>query len=167
MNTAIRKPLHIIGLWAALSTNCDAQTAKHFAAELNSGWKLIGDELQVETAPPPRSLFASTGYGVSFNKDGKGFLHQAFWVCASAYEIVDRVGSETGHCTVTDQDGDQLWTDISSKGPQAKADIVGTHSLKGGSGKYKGIEGNISLSCTILPQFHQLACTHTATYVLQ
>jgi hypothetical protein len=165
MNRAVWLACPMILMFAASSIDCEAQTSKTLTAKLDSGWKLVGDELQVSTAPP-RSLFASTGYGVSFNKDGTGFLHQAFWVCASAYEIVNRVGSETGHCTITDQDGDQLWTDISSKGPQANADIAGAHVVKGGTGKYKGIEGNITLTCTILPQFHQLACSHIANYVL-
>jgi hypothetical protein len=166
MYKIVRAALHLLGSLTVLTISCEAQTTKKFTATLDSGWKLIGDELQVETTPPPRSLFASTGYGVSFNKEGRGFLHQAFWVCASSYEIVDRVGSEIGRCTVTDKDGDQLWTEITSKGPQASADIVGNHALKGGSGKYKGIDGTISLACTILPQFHQLACTHTASYSL-
>jgi hypothetical protein len=163
MYPMLSRLLLIAATMLTMLANLNAQTSKGGAARLNSGWKLLGDELAVNKT---RVLFASTGYGVSFNVAGAGFLHQAYWVCASSYEIVDGKGNETAACTATDQDGDQVWTALTSSGPKDGADIVGTQVLRDGSGKFKGISGTMTHICTILPQFHQLACAHDATYRL-
>jgi hypothetical protein len=146
-----------------ISLKSDSQTSRGFTYNLHSGWKLDGEILEVGKN---HNLFASTGYGVSFNDEGKGFLHQAFWVCASAFDLADKRGSEMGYCTATDVDGDQVWTALASQGPQDGFDVVGTHSIKNGSGKYTGIEGSITHRCTILEKFHQLVCSHVANYRL-
>ena len=49
-----------------------------------------------------------------------------------------------------------MFTSLSSEGPKDGADIVGLHKITGGTGKYLGVEGDITARCTIQTQFQSV-----------
>jgi hypothetical protein len=132
-------------------------------ATLRSAWKLVGEEL---TVGANHNLFPNTGYGVLFNDVRGGFLDGSTWVCGSTYDVLNGHGNETGYCTGTDNDGDQIYTTVSSEGPKDGADIIGEYTIKGGTGKYATVKGELASRCTIQPQSHQLICSNVASYSL-
>ncbi len=131
------------------------------SANLRSGWKLAGDELSILQN---HNLLPNTGFGVWFNDVRGGFLDGSSWIFGSTYDVINGHGNELGYCVGTDGDGDQIFTSLSSEGPKDGADIVGLHKITGGTGKYLGVEGDITARCTIQTQFHQLVCSNVASY---
>jgi hypothetical protein len=154
------KSLAIGLLGVVASTRVEAAQPPR-TAQLHSAWKLVGE---IQTIDESLNLFASTGFGISFNNTGTGFLHEASWICVSAYRLSSGNGIETGHCVITDSSGDQIYTDLKSHGPAGPRDIAGEYMITGGTGKYLGISGAITEECTIFGRFHQLSCIHSAKY---
>ena len=155
--------LLVLGSALFLGASAEAQLPKSGSAKLHSGWKGVGE---IREVGKNHLYWGGTFYGVWFNDESRGFLHQAFWQCVYSNDISDGRASGTGFCTATDADGDQISTVPKGRGPEEGFDEIGMHSLTSGTGKYAGIQGSITWRCKFLAKHGQAACWHEANYKL-
>ena len=95
-------------------------------------------------------FFLGRSHGVFLNDVADGFLDKTEVTCALVNEIVDGVATAiNGHCIVTDKDGDKIFTAYEGKG-SAPGIIAGTNQLRGGTGKFTGIQGNNTFHVTAI-----------------
>jgi hypothetical protein len=64
-----------------------------------------------------RMYWTGTYWGVSFNDEGKGLLHQVAWNCPNLTTIDPHNIQAKGACAGTDTDGDKIYGDWTSKVP--------------------------------------------------
>jgi hypothetical protein len=109
---------------------------------------------EVKNFKAEASLWNGTFVGVSVTESRKGPLHNSGWDCTGqAVRQAGIVQIGGGFCVVTDPDGDVinlLWARTDVPGPLAGAGVVtktkGTYLS--GTGKYSGIQGYYTFSCT-------------------
>jgi hypothetical protein len=84
---------------------------------------------------------------VLLNDAAGGFLDKTFWTCPGVNDVVNGVqdaAQTKGYCIATDKEGDKLfssWQVTKVTGPGAGE---GKFQYIGGTGKYSGIQGNVS-----------------------
>lgn len=78
--------------------------------------------------------------GVSRNDKGNGMFHNLGLRCFGFIDISEGKASSIGRCLETDGDGDQIFSTFENKSG------AGSHTLIGGTGKFKGISGQQAFS---------------------
>ncbi len=140
----------------ALSSPAGATPAGTF--HLRTAWKLDGEIASLDAT---HNMFASSGYGLSFADNHSGPFDGASWYCVSGFDVLAGKGRQSGFCTITTSGGAQIYASVSSRGPVGAVDIQATYTIEDGTNEYKGVTGEITSDCSILQQFHQLACIDT------
>lgn len=129
---------------------------------IHSGWKAIGETIPIGEN---RSFWTGATWGVSFNDQGKGFLHNVAWHCPSINDIDNDMITTKGSCALTDTDGDKIYLDFTAKGPVG-GEFVGRTKMSGGTGKYAGIQGGWDFNCWDAGPDGQLYCHQKYSYKL-
>jgi hypothetical protein len=93
------------------------------------------------------------GFGITRNTSGQKSFDNMSVHCVFYYGEHGGKGDAKGACTETDADGDKVFTTF----------VVGTHTLIGGTGKYKGITG--AASFTVNPHLQPPAAGTVAVEV--
>jgi len=81
--------------------------------------------------------------GITRNMDGKPLFDKMAVRCLFYSEVVGGKAAGNGACTETDGDSDEVFTTF-----DAAAKV---HTLRGGTGKYKGISGRATYTLSTLP----------------
>ena len=137
------------------------QLAKSGTGTIHTGFKGTGTTTQMSDK---RSYWSGVDWGVSFNDEGKGFLHNMAWNCPAVSEIVEGMIAAKGWCTLTDADGDTIFGDWTGRGPRG-GEVVGHVDMTGGTGKYAGMQGGWDFRCkSIIPG--QASCQQKYHYKL-
>ena len=76
------------------------------------------------------------GFGITRNTSGQKIFDNMSVHCVFYYGVHGGKDEAKGACTEMDADGDKVFTTF----------VVGTHTLIGGTGKYKGITGTASFT---------------------
>jgi hypothetical protein len=113
---------------------------------LHSGWKSTGTVTQVSEK---HLYWAGTWSAISFNDEGRGFLHKAAWTCPALSDINNGIASIRGFCVLTDSQGDKIHGSWSNQGP-LNGEIIGRFEITDGTGKYSGIKGGWEIGCIVL-----------------
>lgn len=87
--------------------------------------------------------------GVTFNDAGSGPFHKGAASCLYTLELVNGAGQAQGPCIFGDHDGDKVFTSWSGKIATCGA-LDGVHKINGGTGKFKGIQGQGLFQCIAL-----------------
>ena len=74
--------------------------------------------------------------GITRNVKGEGPFHEMSVRCIDHWSLIGEKFNMNGSCVETDRDGDELFTTFDND----------THTLIGGTGKYKGITGKASFT---------------------
>jgi hypothetical protein len=80
------------------------------------------------------------GFGITRNTSGQKTFENLSVHCVFYYGVRGGKETEKGACTEMDADGDKIYTTFET----------GTHTLIGGTGKYKGIAGTASFTANPL-----------------
>lgn len=91
--------------------------------------------------------------GTTANMDGGTLMDKMVAHCVAVKIDSGSAKYMNGGCTMTDKDGDKVFTTFDTReleGAQPRF-TCGTHTITGGSGKYKGISGKEPFNCNILP----------------
>jgi hypothetical protein len=77
--------------------------------------------------------------------NGDGLLHDMTGYCVGLEEVQADTGAGTlnGRCTYVDADGDQIFETLQITRASLKDEATGRATLTGGTGKYKGIRGEL------------------------
>ncbi len=146
----------------ALMANA-ADLPKSGTAQVHSGWHSTGEIIEVG---PDHSFWNVNFWGVSFNEEGKGFLHDVAWYCPVTIDIVGGdMSAKGGLCVYTDQDGDKFFGEWEGAAP-AGGEFAGELQFTSGTGKYQGITGSHTFRCGGIGDHGQLQCHQTANYKL-
>jgi hypothetical protein len=144
----------------ALGANAE-QLAKSGAGTSHTGFKAMGTATEISAK---RSYWSGVSWGVSFNDEGKGFLHNMAWNCPHVDETVEGRTTAKGWCTLTDADGDAIFSEWTGSRPPG-GELTGHLGMTGGTGKYAGIQGEWDFRCQfIIPG--QAYCQQKYTYKL-
>jgi hypothetical protein len=98
--------------------------------------------------------------GMMFNKAGGGFMHNMLTLCG----LVAIPGNFQAYCTHTDTDGDRVYThnfieqDVAGVGTSGGGRKM---VFIGGTGKYKGIQGQAPYEAIYAPKMEGLLMGHT------
>ena len=92
------------------------------------------------------AMFLGAWGGVLYVESEEGKLDAVDMVCPGSVDIELKSGNQegSGHCAITDQDGDQVFATWTCDGPQL-AGCDGTFTLTSGTGKFEGITGKSPL----------------------
>ena len=127
----------VVALLAVPSAG-DAQLAREGTFAGKFGWTSGGTPHEMEG----RTFFVGSFSGPFFNDAGSGFLHHSAWVCPGTNDIVGGVvAAGGGYCTMTDADGDRVFSSWTAKGTEPGR-VSGEFRFTGGTGKYRGITGS-------------------------
>jgi len=130
--------------------------------KVHSGWKSIGEVVQVGE----NHVFgAGNFWGVTFNDTGSGPLNGGAAVCSYTSELTNGAGPVQGACAWGDSDGDKFYVNYSGK-IAASGVLDGLNKISGGTGKFKGIQGQGPFHCTTLNDKGQYNCTQQFDYSL-
>ena len=130
--------------------------------KVHSGWKSVGEVVQVGE----NHVFgAGNFWGVTFNDTGSGPLNGGAAVCSYTFELTNGAGPVQGACAWGDSDGDKFYVNYSGK-IAASGVLDGTNKITGGTGKFKGIQGQGPFHCTTLNDKGQYNCTQQFDYSL-
>ena len=138
------------------------QLAKSGSFEFHSAYKGVGETTEVSEH---RSYWSGNYWGLSFNNEGKGFLHNMVWNCPAAYEVVDGTLNMKGFCVLRDADDDKIFGDFAGSGPLG-GELTGRQDLSGGTGKYAGIQGAWDFRCWAVGADNQFYCHQQGNYKL-
>ena len=136
---------------------------KSGTVQVQSGWYGSGDIIDVG---PDHSYWNADFWGVSFNEEGGGFLHNVAWFCPATIDIIDGNMSAKGLCAYTDQDGDKFFGEWDGTAP-AGGEFSGMVTYTSGTGKYEGITGGNDFRCNGVGSHGQIQCRQTANYKLR
>jgi hypothetical protein len=135
------------------------------AAVLQSGFAARADELAKEgrytvqytaTNPAPmkpfaignnREMLVTNAVMWAINESGGGFLHDMTGRC-SGWVIIDTAAGafeSHGYCNYSDKDGDQMFEQYDWPMQTRGSSTSGTGKWIGGTGKFAGLQGNITL----------------------
>jgi hypothetical protein len=99
--------------------------------------------------------------GITRNVKGEGPFHDMSVRCLYHLSVVGEIFHFNGSCVETDKDGDNIFAIVDDK----------SHSLIGGTGKYKGITGTVSYTVTGLHETvggrPALIVNHKATWEIK
>ncbi len=92
------------------------------------------------------ALFLGAFGGVLYVETEEGKLDAVDLVCPGVVEMELKSGAQegSGHCAITDEDGDQVFATWTCDGPALQA-CNGTFTLTSGTGKFEGIKGESPL----------------------
>ncbi len=84
--------------------------------------------------------------GVLYVESEEGKLDAVDMICPGMVDIELKSGNQegSGHCAITDEDGDQVFATWTCDGPQLQG-CNGTFTLTSGTGKFEGIKGESPL----------------------
>jgi hypothetical protein len=107
-------------------------------------------------------------WGVTFNDAGSGPLHKGAVVCPYTLELMNGSGPFQGSCAWSDGGGDggKIFTSYTGK-IAASGPLDGALKITGGTGKFKGIQGQGSFQCTTLNDKGQYSCVQQFDYSLK
>ncbi len=155
------KTLAAVALVMVFGAQAQAQLAKQGTFKANIAGHWAGTNYAVGK---DHIFWIGTNKGVVLNEAGRGFLHNASYVCPTTADI-DGPNVETrSYCIYTDKDGDQIFVrghSLSSTGG-AGVEIQATKSndvFTGGTGKYQGITGNVRCA------YQDVAFRETGSYI--
>lgn len=103
--------------------------------------------------------------GVTFNELGKGPLHLSKVACSFSIFTHKEINKSAGFCNYEDGDGDNIFIRYAGTGG-AVGEWNGIDEIIGGTGKYKGILGGGTGSCTNTDKKGEFPCTATLEYRL-
>ena len=106
-----------------------------------------------------------TAAGVTFNAAGSGLLHMGKAACSYANFMRQEINKGAGFCTLEDKDGDSIFFQYAGTGT-AKGEVNGVNEIIGGTGKFEGISGGGSYSCTHTDKKSEFPCTEKFDYQL-
>jgi hypothetical protein len=136
--------------------------AKSGTGTVHSGYKAVGTTTPIGE---DRMYWTGAYWGLSFNDEGKGFLHQVAWHCPAITDIHNKTLITKGSCALTDKDGDKLYSDWTGTGPVG-GEFAGKVTLSGGTGKYTGVQGGWEFQCWSVGSDGQLHCRQKYNYKL-
>jgi hypothetical protein len=139
----------------------EAQLPKSGTGSIHSGYRGTGKTTKVGK---DHMYWVGTYWGVSFNDEGKGFLHKMAWNCPAVSDIKKGVSNNKGLCDLTDKDGDKINGTWSNEGPM-NVEIVGRFDITSGTGKYAGITGGWDIRCSSITSA-QVYCHQKYSYKL-
>ena len=137
------------------------ELAKSGTGTIHSGWRGAGSVTEVGDK---HVYWTGTWSAVSFNDEGRGFLHRMAWTCPAVSDINNGVASMRGMCVLTDAQGDKIHGNWSNEGPLDK-EVVGRFEMTAGTGKYAGIKGGWDIACTVIT-VDAASCRQKYTYRL-
>ena len=159
-----RTAIRVVGLSAVLlgAAAQAQQLPKSGTFSLNSGWKTVGEAVQVGEG----RVFGWGGfYGVTFNQRGSGPLHMGQAICPYTLDLTGGAGPGRGPCAWTDADGDKIFTDYT--GTLGTDGVFnGMNQITGGTGKFTGVSGKAPFQCKALSAQGQFGCTQQFEYRL-
>jgi hypothetical protein len=130
--------------------------------KLHSGWKSVGEVVQVGD----NHIFGSGNFwGVTFNDAGSGPLDKGAVVCPYTLELMNGSGGFQGSCAWGENSGDKIFSSYSGT-IAASGALDGVIKIAGGTGKFKGIQGQGSFQCTTLNDKGQYSCAQQFDYSL-
>jgi hypothetical protein len=156
--TTISLALNLM-LLSGISAHAE-QLAKSGNGTIHSGFQGVGTTTPIGDK---RAYWTGAFWGVSFNDEGKGFLHEAAWNCPAITDINNNVMQTKGSCTLTDTAGDKVYGDWTGKGPVG-GEFAGDLTISGGTGKYAGIQGSWDFHCGGIGTDNQLYCRQKYNY---
>jgi hypothetical protein len=131
--------------------------------KLHSGWKAVGETVQVGEN---HVLGTGNFWGVTFNDAGSGPLHKGVAICSYTLELMNGSGTNQGSCAWSDRDGDKFFVNYTGN-IAASGENSGPAKITGGTGKFKGIQGQGGFECDpALNDKGQLSCTQHFEYSL-
>lgn len=136
-----------IAMMLGIATDSFAQLAKQGKFEVIGTFELTIMETQKFGE---NSINFIRSYGINLNNSGSGFLHNTSTTCMFGTSA----GSFHGYCTTTDLDGDFIFHhNFMDKGFALGTTGGGRRMvILGGTGKYKGIQGEIPYEFTYAPK---------------
>ena len=149
-----------VGALSVLAPPVEAQIAKSGTGTIHSGFKAIGTTTPIGDK---RMYWTGAYWGVSFNDEGKGFLHQLVWHCPAISDIHNNMITTKGSCMLTDTDGDKFGGEWTGKGPVG-GEFSGAITLSSGTGKYTGIQGGWDFHCWGVGTDDQVYCRQQYNY---
>lgn len=84
-------------------------------------------------------------------------------VCSYTLDLTSGAGPFQGTCVWSDGDGDQIFTGYSGK-ISASGALDGMNKITGGTGKFRGIQGQAPFQCRSLNDKAQITCTQQFEY---
>lgn len=128
----------------------------------HTGWKWSGEAVTVADKHLQGHGNVS---GVTFNDRGAGPLHLGPANCFGAMHLIEGKGVDKGFCTFGDADGDRIFTEYTGTlVPEGGGS--GTNEIRGGTGKYSGIQGSGPWKCKPAGARGELQCAQRLDYRL-
>jgi hypothetical protein len=157
----VLETLAVVALVMVFGAEAQAQLAKQGSFKTNSAGHWAGTNY---AAGEGHIFWIGTNKGVVLNQAGRGFLHNASYVCPTTADIDGSNVETRGYCIYSDKDGDQIFVraHAQSFSGGAGVEIQETKSndvIIGGTGKYQGISGNTT--CT----YQDVAFRETGSYI--
>jgi hypothetical protein len=130
--------------------------------KLHSGWKSVGEVVQVGD----NHVFGTGNFwGVTFNDAGSGSLDKGAVVCPYTLELMNGSGPVQGSCAWGENSGDEIFSSYTGK-IAASGALDGVIKITGGTGKFKGIQGQGAFQCITLNDKGQYSCAQQFDYSL-
>ena len=139
-----------------------ADLAQSGSIKIHSGWKAVGDTVQVGEK---HVLGTGNFWGVTFNDAGSGPLHNGAAICSYTLELVNGSGTVQGSCAWSDNDSDKFFVNYTGN-IAASGEFGGPNKITGGTGKFKGIQGQGGFQCITLNDKNQYSCSQHFEYSL-
>ena len=138
--------LAVVGLALLFGRHAEAQLAKQGTYSGLYGWTLSSTAHQLGEG----HVYTQDVYrGTFFNDAGKGFLHEASWVCFGLSDVIQGKGDAGGYCVVTDKTDDKAF--LQWKGEiDPSTGFNGDYHWTGGTGKYTGMKGSNTFSAAFI-----------------
>ena len=114
-------------------------------------------------------MTSANSWGVSYNDAGSGPLHMGAWFCDWTFHNVVHPIPVGGACAFGDAGGvDKIYITWTGTINENMIDAQGSGTIVGGSGRYKGINGNMTWQCHIVEPAHGLnGCAQQFDYTLK
>lgn len=157
----VLETLAVVALVTGFGAEAHAQLAKEGTFKTDQAGHFAGTNYALGK---DHIYWIGTDKGAVLNKAGKGFLHNASYVCPVTADIDGSRVETQGYCIYTDKDGDQIFMRAeslsSSGGAGVEVQETKTNDVFiGGTGKYQGISG--TRSCT----YKDVAFRETGSYI--
>lgn len=148
---------------AGLASSVHAESLPRSGSiSFHTGWKFSGD---VVTVADKHIQGHGNVSGVTFNDRGSGPLHLGPANCFDAFYVIEGKGIDKGFCTFSDADGDRIFTEFTGAlVPEGGGQ--GTNEIRGGTGKYAGIQGSGPWKCKPAGSHGELQCAQRLDYRL-
>ncbi len=152
-----------LGLVLVVTSTVNAeQQEKGGSFTFHSAYKGVGETTEVSDH---HSNWSGRFWGISFNDEGTGLLHQMAWNCPGASEVVDGTLNMMGYCVLRDADGDKIFGRFTGSGPVG-GELTGRSEVSGGTGKYAGVQGGWDFQCGTVGPDNQWSCEQQANFKL-